>query len=136
MPDACFCLLCLCIAENVQNPKNYRNSISPEDPGSQKDKSRGGPQPPDATPVGLQLGWGWVPPGRLVHRLALPLHLYIHPDLKMPERRRLSPETHLSSAATKNPSFGGQKVLFWHPVGMGIDPRSHLLRLRHLHDAP
>ena len=57
-------------------------------------------------------------------------------DLKMPERRRFSPETHLSSAATKNANSGGQKVLFRHPAGTGIDPRSHLLRLCRLHDAP
>ena len=37
-------------------PKNYRNSISAEDSGSQKDKSRGGPQPPHAPWARLGLG--------------------------------------------------------------------------------
>ena len=60
----------------------------------------------------------------------------VSPYLIMPEHRRFSPETHLSSAATKNPNSGGQKVLFRHHIRTGIDPRSHLLRLRRLHDAP
>ena len=38
-------------------PKNYRNYFSPEDFGSQKDKSRGGSQPPGATQAPLDLGW-------------------------------------------------------------------------------
>ena len=46
-----------------------------------------------------------------------------------------------SSYSTKIPaappppktSFGGQKFLFRHPAGTGIDPRSHRHRLHHLH---
>ena len=45
-----------------------------------------------------------------------------------PNPRRISQNMTPSSAAIQN-SFGGQKVLFRHPTGIGIDPRSHLHRL-------
>ena len=79
--------------------KNYRNSISPEDSGSQKDKSRGGPQPPHAPWARLGLGraQGWC--RHLGRLLAMPFGLYIALDLNIEGGSTIFRETHPRSAA-------------------------------------
>ena len=54
-----------------------------------------------------------------------PCHLFAYiftPDLKMRERRRFSPETHLSSAATKNPNSGVKRSCSGTLPGWGLTP--------------
>ena len=86
-------------------------------------------------------GRGWALPGALGwcrllgHLLATPFGLYIAPDLKLTEQLTKLPNTSPCSAAMKL-RFGGQKVLFRHPAGTGIDPRSLLHRRHRLHHAP
>ena len=102
--------------------KNYRNSISPEDSGSQKDKSRGGPQPPHAPWARLGLGrpQGWC--RCLGHRLATPFGLYIASAVKTLKESTISPEEFRSSAATKNPNSGDISLCFGILPGRGIAP--------------
>ena len=52
-------------------------------------------------------------------------HLFAYifaPDLKMRERRRFSPETHLSSAATKSPNLEDRSSYSGTLPGLGIAP--------------
>ena len=102
--------------------KNYRNSKTPEDCGSQKDKSGGGPQPPHHTSARLGLSRPQVWCRLLVHRLATPFGLYIAPDLKLTEQLMISPEKFQSSAATKNPNSGYRSLCFGTLPGRGIAP--------------
>ena len=85
--------------------KNYRNSISPENLGSQKDKSGRGPLPPGDP----RRGPGLVARGPHLAASSTPsrrLFAYIFTlDLKTPEYRKFSPETHPSAAATENPNL-------------------------------
>ena len=63
----------------------------------------------------------------------LPLRLFSHPDAKTLNIYLILQKDFRSAAAIARPRFGGQKFLFWHPAGTGIDPRSHLHRLHRLH---
>ena len=102
--------------------KNYRNSILPEDSGSQKDKSRGGLEPPHApwARLGLSRAQGWC--RLLVHHLATPFGIYIVPDLKLTEESTISPEKFQSSAAIQNPNSGDRSLCFGTLPGRGIAP--------------
>ena len=104
--------------------KNYRNSISPEDSGSQKDKSRGGPQPPHATWARLGLGraQGWC--RLLVYLLATPFGLYIAPEKITLSAWTTSPEKFQSSAAIQNPNSGDRSLCSGTLPGRGIAPGS------------
>ena len=81
-----------------KNLKNYRNSKTPEDSGSQMDKSGGGPQPPHHASVRLGLGrpQGWC--RHLVHRLATPFGLYIASAVQTLKESTISSEEFRSSA--------------------------------------
>ena len=102
--------------------KNHRNSISPEDSGSQKDKSRGGPQPPHAPWARLGLGrpQGWC--RLLVHLLATPFGLYIAPEKITLSASTISSEKFQSSAAIQNPNSGDRSLCFGTLPGRGIAP--------------
>ena len=63
----------------------------------------------------------------------MPLRLFSHPDAKTLDIYLILQKDFRSAAAIARPRFGGQKFLFWHPAGTGIDPRSHLHRLHRLH---
>ena len=102
--------------------KNYRNSKTPEDSGSQKDKSGGGPQPPHHGPARPEGGRAVAWCGRLGHRLATPFGLYIAPDLKLTEGSTISPEKFQSSAAIQNPNSGDRSLCFGTLPGRGIAP--------------
>ena len=113
--------------ENLRRPLFYQTTpgvrrgdeVEPRGPHTWARRGQG--------PIGAE-GWCRL----LVHRLATPFGLYIAPDLKLTEQSTKLPNTSPCSAATKL-RFGGQKVLFRHPAGTGIDPRSHLHRLHRLH---
>ena len=102
--------------------KNYRNSKTPEDSGSQKDKSGGGPQPPHHTWARLGLGraQGWC--RHLVHLLATPFGLYIALDLKLTKESTISTEKFQSSAAIQNPNSGDRSLCSGTLPGRGIAP--------------
>ena len=139
--SASFCLLCLCITEKVQNPKCSEKTekiteirFRRKTPGARRTS------PGEARGPHTWAGRDWALPGALGwcrllgHLLATPFGLYIAPDLKLTKQLTKLPNTSPCSAATKL-RFGGQKVLFRHPAGTGIDPRSHLHRPRRLHFA-
>ena len=138
MPSASFCLLCLCIVETVQNPKCSENSqkiteilFRQKILGARRTSPGGAHSPQEAPRRDPSLA---AHGSHLAASRRLFAYIFAH-DLKTQKHQSFSLETHLSSAATKNPNSGGQKFMFRHPAGMGIDPRSHLLRLRRLHDA-
>ena len=116
--------------------KNYRNSFSPEDSGSQKDKSRGGPQPLGATQaVGPGVAVGCHLDGSSTPSCRLFAYIFA-PDLKTLEHRSFSPETHLSAAATKNPNSGDRSSCSGTLPGLGISLGVIFITVAASHDAP
>ena len=127
MPSASFCLLCLCIAEKVQNPKCSKNSqknteilFRQKTPGARR-TSPGGAHSPQEAPrrgLGLAAHGSHLAPSSTASRC---LFAYIFsPDLKTSDHRRFSPETHPSTAATKNPNSGDKSSCSGTLLGLGI----------------
>ena len=102
--------------------KNYRNSKTPEDSGSQKDKFGGGPQPPHHVWARLGLGRAQVWCRLLGRLLAMPFELYIASAVKTPEQLTISPEKFQSSATIQNPNSGDRSLCFGTLPGRGIAP--------------
>ena len=129
MPSASFCLLCLCIAEKVQNPKCSENSqkiteilFRQKTPGARR-TSPGGAHSLQVPP---RRGPGLAAPGsHLDASSTASRRLFAYkfsPDLKTREHRSFSPETHPSSAATKNPNSGDRSSCSGTLPGLGIAP--------------
>ena len=127
MPSASFCLLCLCIAEKVQNPKcSEKSEKITEILLRQKTPGAGRTSPGEAH--SLQETPKRVPrstapgPHLAASSIALcRLFAYkISPDLKTTEPRRISPEKIPSSAATKNPNSGDRSSCSGTLPGLGI----------------
>ena len=60
----------------------------------------------------------------------------VSPDLKMPQRRRISPQKFLSSAATKNPNSEDGSSCSGTLPGLGIAPEAIFIVVAASHDAP
>ena len=129
MPSASFCLLCTCIAEKVQNSKCSENSqknteiiFHQKTPGAR----RGAAGEVHSRQVTHGRGPAWTAPGSHLGASSTAsrrLFAYkVSPDLKTLELRRFSPETHLSSAATKNPNPGDRSSCSGTLSGLGIAP--------------
>ena len=133
MHSASFCLLCLCTAEKVQNPKCSENSqkiteilFRQKTPGARR-TSPGAVGPGVA--AGCHLDGSSTPLRRIF--------AYIFaPNLKTLEHRSFSPETHLSAGATKNPNSGDRSSCSGTLPGLGISPGAIFIAVAASHDAP
>ena len=109
--------------------KNYRNSKRPEDPRSQKERRRRVTRWPHLAQARSRPGraWGWW--AHLGYRLASLLRLFISFEAKT---LSLRPRNVPQRRHHRRQDSGDRKSLFWHSIGTGNCPRSHLHRL-HCH---